>query len=490
MKTSTALSAIFMPLFCLFLFACERGPDEDRLREQVQQMLETEFKAGLFEVVSLKRLGSAPSKEQATADERLIVYFNTRLKFLEDYNLSAWDQLSIGSLSFLLGATEDGISGFHPGGNQQGDILEVHGTAQYALRSGDWQAVRFESDGTEGQVKAKEPKVKKLLDSLNATYEASSARLGGKEIAILEKELSQANRKINRQLDALGNVYSMASGPEGGSYYVIAQALEDHLRDKKVRTNNYETEGSAENCRLVQNNAIDIAMTQNNVATMAYLGVDSFKTKGAMPDIRAIASLYPELVHIVVPQDAGILSLQQLKGKRIDIGLPDSGSRIDALKILQAAGLKLSDFSAVSEQDLKSAIAALKKGELDAFFITIEAPTPALQTLAATFPIAFLPLELNNLERKANWLSAYMPMRMPAHTYPGQAQSISTLGVSALLIAHKDLPDKRVWDLLDAMMQSLDVLAEENVKAAFISQQTAQTGITIPLHPGAQAYFE
>ena len=490
MKTSYALYFVLMPLFCLFLAACERGPEESRLRDQVQQMLETEFKPGLFEVVTLKRLGSAPSKEKATADERLIVYFNTRLKFLEDYNLSAWDQLSIGSLSFLLGATEDGISGFHPGGNQRGDILEVHGTAQYALRSGDWQAVRFISDGTEGQVEAEEPKVKRLLDSLNATYEANSARLGGKEIAIMEKELGQATRKINRQLDALGNVYSMVSGPEGGSYYVIAQALEDHLRHKKVKTNNYETEGSAENCRLVQNNAIDIAMTQNNVATMAYQGVDFFKTKGAMPDLRAIASLYPELVHIVVPQSSGIESLQDLKGKRIDIGLPNSGSRIDALKIIQAAGLKLSDFSAVSEKDLKSVIASLKKEELDAFFVTIEAPTPELQTLAATFPISFLPLELDSLERKADWLSAYLPITMPAHTYPRQAQSISTLGVSALLIAHKDLEDKRVRVFLDTLMQSLDALAEESVKAAFISRQTAQAGITIPLHPGAQAYFE
>lgn len=489
MKTPFSF-VVLLPLICVLLVACERGPNDDQLREQIQQMLETDFKAGLFEVVSLKRLGSTPSKEQATTDERLIVYFNTRLKFLEDYNLSAWDQLNIGSLSFLLGATEDGLSGFRPGGNQQGDILEVHGTTQYALRSGDWQSIRFASDGTEGQVKTEEPKVKKLLDSLNATYEANSARLGGKEIAILEKELNQANRKINRQLDALGNVFSMASGPEGGSYYVIAQALENHLRKKKVRTNNYETEGSAENCRLVQNNAIDVAMTQNNVATMAYQGSDFFKTKGAMSDIRAIASLYPELVHIVVLQESGIESLQDLKGKRIDIGLPNSGSRIDALKILLAAGLKLSDFSAVTELDLKSAIAALKNGELDAFFVTIEAPTPALQSLAATNPISFLPLELSNLERKADWLKAYIPITMPAHTYPRQATSISTLGVSALLIAHKDLPDKRVWVLLDAMMQSLGAMAEDSVKAAFISRQTAQTGITIPLHPGARSYFE
>jgi TRAP transporter TAXI family solute receptor len=453
-------------------------------------MLETEFKAGLFEVLSLKRLGSTPSKEQATADERLIVYYNARLKFLEDYNLSTWDQLNIGSLSFLLGATEDGISGFHPGGNQQGDILQIHGTAQYALRSGNWQVVRFDSDGTEGQAQVEVPKVERLLDSLNTTYEENSARLGGKEIGILEKELSQAVRKINRQLDALANVFSMASGPEGGSYYVISQALEDHLHHKKVRTNNYETEGSAENCRLVQNKAIDIAMTQNNVVTMAYQGIDFFKSRGAMPDLRAIASLYPELVHIVVPMDAGIESLQDLRGKRIDIGLPNSGSRIDAFKILQAAGLKLSDFSAVGEKDLKSAIAALRKGELDAFFVTIEAPTPALQELAATFPVRFLPLNLKTFKQDAGWLTAYMPMTMPANTYPQQSQNIATLGVSALLIAHKDLPDKSVWDLLDAVMQSLELLAEESVKAAFISRQTAQTGITIPLHPGAQAYFE
>ena len=282
----------------------------------------------------------------------------------------------------------------------------------------------------------------------------------------------------------------MASGPQGGRYHGIAQLLEDHLRRNEVRTNNYETQGSAENCALVQDRAIDIAMAQNNVAAMAYQGVDFFKDQGAMTDLRAVASLYPELVHIVVPQSSDIASLQDLKGKRIDIGLPHSGSRIDALKILQAAGLKLSDFAAVTEQDLRSAIAALQLDELDAFFITIEAPTAALQNLAVAFPIRLLALDTEGFELDAEPFNAYMPMTIPANTYPRQNQSVTTIGVSALFIAHKDLPDQRIWDLLDAMMQSLDALAEESVKAAYISRQTAQTGITIPLHPGAQAYFE
>ena len=491
MKSFTAFRLVLLSLIILSFTACSRGPNETHLHEQIQNMLETGFKPGLFEVMTLKRVGSAPASDKLTGDERLIVYFNTQLKFLEDYNLTSWGQLGIGTLSFLLGATENGISGFHAGGNKKGDILQVYGTAVYALRSGDWLPVDFRiKNGDNGLAQAETPKVRQLLDSLNATYEANSERLGGKEISILEKELSRATRKINRQLDVLENVYSIASGPEGGFYYQIAQTLEDHLRGKKIRINNYETEGSAENCSLVQDKAIDIAMSQNNVAAMAYNGSGFFREKGAMQDLRAVASLYPEVVHIVVVEDSGFKSLMDLKGKRINIGSPNSGSRIDALKALDVSGLKLSDFSAVTEKSLKDSIAALQAGEVDAFFFTTQAPAPALQTLAATFPIRFLPLDIERFEKDDDGHSDYLSMTIPAYTYPRQSQTIPTIGVSALFIANKDLPDKRVWDLLDAMMRSLDALAEENVKAAFISRQTAQTGITLPLHPGAQAYFE
>jgi len=491
MKPSFLFRFVLLSLICLWLTGCERGPDETQLQNQIQNRLETEFKLGLFDVLSLKRVGSAPSSDKITGDERLIIYYNTQLKFLEDYNLSSWGQLGIGSLSFLLGATENGVSGFHVGGNQKGDILQVYGTALYALRSGDWQPVNFSiANDDNGPAQAKAPKVKEILDSLNATYEANSARLGGKEIGILEKELSRAARKINRQLDVMENVYSIASGPEGGYYYEIAQTLEDHLRNKKVRANNYETEGSVENCSLVQNKAIDIAMTQSNVAALAYHGAGFFREKGAMPDLRAVASLYPEVVHIVVAKASGFESLLDLKAKRIDIGLPNSGTRIDALKVLDASGLKLSDFSAVTENALKDSIAALKTDKVDAFFFTTQAPAPALQTLAATYPIRFLPLDIEHFEKGDEKHSDYMSMTIPANTYPRQSLTIPTIGVTALFIANKELPDQRVWDLLDAMMRSLDALAEENVKAVFISRQTAQTGITLPLHPGAQAYFE
>lgn len=486
-----AIRILLLTILVLLLSACQRGPEESDLKVQIGSLLETEFSPGVFQLNSLKRTGSAPTSDKETGDERLIVYYNARLAFLKDYNLSARDTLGINTLAFLLGATDQGISGFKPGGNQKGDTLEVYGTAHYALRNGQWQAVSIVAN-TPGYANENttSSKVAGLLGSLTQTYENNAGRLGGKEMQILDRELSSANRKINRQLDVLDNVYSIGSGPKGGNYFEITRMLDQHLSKRKIKTNSYETEGSVENCKLVQSNAIDLAITQNNVAAMAYQGKGLFRDSGAMTNLRAVASLFPEIIHIVVPKESNIQSLHDLKGKRIDIGLPESGSRLDALNILNAAGLKLSDFAQVSENGLKQSSRQLKKGELDAFFTTIESPSLTIQKLAASGNIRFLSLDQTLLQSASEALPNYITLEIPAYTYPKQRKRVYTLGVSALMVANQNLPDQKVWDFLDAIMRSLDELAEDNYKAAFISRQDAQTGITIPMHPGALAYFE
>jgi hypothetical protein len=89
--------------------ACERGPDVSILKQQLSETLEQGFKSGLFELVSLRRMGSAPQRDAETGNARLIVYFNTQLRFREAQDLTAWDELNGASLAYLLGASESGI---------------------------------------------------------------------------------------------------------------------------------------------------------------------------------------------------------------------------------------------------------------------------------------------------------------------------------------------------------------------------------------------
>ncbi len=283
-------------------------------------------------------------------------------------------------------------------------------------------------------------------------------------------------------------VYSVASGPREGMYYRNMSAFENYLSKKTVKIRNYQTDGSVENCNLLQNNSVDMAIVQSNIAAMAFRGQGLFKKSGPLRDLRALASLYPEMLHIIVSAKSGITSLDDLKGKRIDIGLPESGSRVDALHLFEVLGYRLSDFSEVREDGLAGAIDALKKGTLDGLFVTIHAPARVLQDLAAFEAIRIISL---NKKRVQDLVSAgvYIPYTLPAKTYPGQDQPVNSIGVTAMLINNQGMPDERVSELLDTILRSVNAVARKEMRTAFISRQTAQTGVSIPLHPAAEKFY-
>lgn len=470
----------------VLLTACERGPDAQSLQTQVQTTLDQQFKEGLFEVVSLKRTGSAPFTDKASADDKLTVYFNARIRFLSDYNLTAWDSLNFATLGYLLGATEKGIEGVSTGGNKKDDLLKVFGTSTYALRSGQWRPVPSRSHVP--AVGESTSETKQLIDELQSVYQQTADRRGGIEAKIVDKEIRIAVRKINTQLDQLKKIYSVASGPREGMYYRNMQAFEEYLRNKAIKIRNYQTDGSVENCTLLQNKSVDVAIVQSNIAAMAFRGQGLFKKSGPLRDLRALASLYPEMVHVIVTKKSGITTLEGLRGKRIDIGLPESGSRVDALRIIEALDYRLSDFAEVREKGLAGAIDALKNGKLDGFFITIHAPARALQDLAASEEIRILPLNEKRV-RDLTSKGIYIPYTLPAKTYPGQVQPVTTIGLTSMLIGNQAMPDERVSELLDTMLKSVNAVARKEMRAAFISRQTAQTGISIPLHPAAEKFY-
>ncbi len=107
---------------------------------------------------------------------------------------------------------------------------------------------------------------------------------------------------------------------------------------------NLATQGSVENCQLVQAGGVDLAIVQSNIAALAIEGKGPFKEGGRLPDIRALSALFPEYLQLVVAKGADIKDLSALKGKRIDIGLPNSGTRVDTLRLLDALGLRLLGF--------------------------------------------------------------------------------------------------------------------------------------------------
>ena len=265
------------------------------------------------------------------------------------------------------------------------------------------------------------------------------------------------------------------------------------------------TQGSIENALLVGSGQVEAAFIAADIARWAYSGrspqVRSCRgapesgtallaKSGAINNLRAIAALFPEGVHLVARADAKIKTLADLKGKRVAMGEPSSGTLAEARLVLEAAGLSECRLKPQYLR-LSEAAAQLERGTLDAFFVTGGDPVPAISDVASMIPVRLVPVigtARTKLERQFG-LSA---MTIPGATYPGIDADIQTVGTTALFVVSADAPDELVYEITKALWQDATrrILDNGHPAGRRIRFENALKGITIPLHPGALRYYK
>ncbi len=468
----------------------KRGPDADRLREEVRARIDRDFKPDLLELRSLVRRGSSP-----LPGGRLVVYWDATLALRSDYDWSAWERLSPASLAGVLGAAEKGIAGISPGGNKAGDILYVYGTSAYERDGDAWKpahlAARAEARGPPATdaagVAAPRSDAHRLIEALAALVETAPAGFRrGPESKVVAEELARALELIRLRLDRLKRVYVFASGPEGGEYDRTAERALAVVARRGLQTRNARTAGSVENVGLLDRGEAEVAIIESEVAALAAAGKGPFAGGGPVARLRALASLFPEPVHVVVPADGPIRALADLKGKRVDIGPPGSGSQFDAVAVLGAHGVALGDLGEVRREGRAAAVERLAAGTLDALITTIAAPARELQDLAAKRRLRLVPLEEAAVRRLAAEHKGLVPLVVPGNTYEGEAETRATVAATALLCATEAAHELEVEAILDILFGPA---AGGGAAGAKISRRTAGEGVTIPLHPAAERWL-
>jgi len=194
-------------------------------------------------------------------------------------------------------------------------------------------------------------------------------------------------------------------------------------------------------------------------------------------------------VHIVVPAQSSIRSVEDLRGKRVDLGTPKSGSRINALAVLQAHKIAIKDLAEARGEGPQTAMQQMRVGQVDALFTTIGAPARELQRLAAQYPIRLIPISAAAAKRLTADQPGLVAINLPANTYPGQAEQIPTIAATAVLVATSDMPQDEAKAVIELVYEGTDYLAFGSAQGVKISKRTGLRGIAIPLHPAAAAYF-
>lgn len=282
---------------------------------------------------------------------------------------------------------------------------------------------------------------------------------------------------------------NIGTGGTAGTYYPLGGAMAEILKANipGVNATAESTGASSANINMLNQGEIELALVQNDVSYYADLGIELFEEQGKIEGLRAIATLYPEVCQIITTKNTGITSVADFAGKKIAVGAAGSGVEANARQILAAYGLSYED---IKPQYLSFAEAAagLKDGNIDAGFITAGTPTSAVLDLSAQNQVVLISIDDAIADQLVEEYPFYTKVLIPADVYNTEAD-VQTLAVKAMLATTDKMSEEMAYNITKAIFENLDKLAAAHTAGKSVSLETAQEGISIPLHPGAEKYF-
>lgn len=285
--------------------------------------------------------------------------------------------------------------------------------------------------------------------------------------------------------------FRIGTGGTAGTYYPVGGMIANSVSQPgKIVVTAQATNGSLANVTAIAGGQMESGFSQSDVATWAYHGGGLFEGKPKLSDLRMIANLYPESVHLVVKKGSGIRSVADLRGKRVSLDEPGSGTLVNARMILAAYGLKEAD---IRPEYLKPNQAGdkLKDGGLDAFFFVGGSPAGAIAELASSGT----GIELVSLTgAQADALRQSNPYfavdNIAAGTYK-DVPAVQTLAVGAQWVTSAKVDTETVYQITKALFSdnTQKALQAGHAKGKFITRENAVKGVGIPYHPGAEKFY-
>ena len=286
--------------------------------------------------------------------------------------------------------------------------------------------------------------------------------------------------------------FRIGTGGTAGTYYPVGGMIANAVSQPgKIVATAQASNGSVANVNAVAGGAMESGFSQSDVATWAYTGTGVYEGKPKVADLRMIANLYPESIHLVVKKGSGIKSVADLKGKRVALDEPGSGTLVNARTVLAAYGVKESDIKP-EYSNPNQAGDKLNDGALDAFFFVGGAPAGAIAELASSGAgIELVPLAGPQAEalRKSN---PYLAVdTIPAGTYK-DVPAVQTMAMGAQWVTSAKADTETVYQITKALYSKAaqDALAAGHAKGKFITKENAVKGVGIPFHPGAEKFYK
>lgn len=282
---------------------------------------------------------------------------------------------------------------------------------------------------------------------------------------------------------------NVLTGGTSGVYYPMGVALTKIYGEKisGSRPSVQATKASVENLTLLQQGKGEIAFTLGDSLAFAWEGNEEAGFKSKLDKLRGVAAIYPNYIQVVATKDSGIRTLADLKGKRLSVGAPKSGTELNARAILGAAGITYKDLGKVEYLPFAESVELMKNRQLDATLQSAGLGVASIRDLANSVEIVVVEVPAAIVEKVG---LPYVKATIPANTYQGQTTDVQAAAVVNYLVTRADLKDDVVYAKTKAMFENLPDLVAAHSAGKAIKLETALEGMPVPMHPGALRYFK
>jgi TRAP transporter TAXI family solute receptor len=290
---------------------------------------------------------------------------------------------------------------------------------------------------------------------------------------------------------------TIGTGGITGVYYptggVIAKIVNKKRKDYGIRVTVEATDGSVFNINAIISGDLEFGLVQSDTQFQAVKGLGDWKEKGPQKELRAVCSLHPETVTLLATVDSNIKKIEELRGKRVNIGNVGSGPRQNSIDALKAAGLDYeSDLRAESIKPA-DAPAYLQDGRLDALFYTVGHPSGAFkEATVGTTKTRFIPVAGPGIEKMLAEKTYYTKSVVPIKLYPAavnEEENVESFGVKATLCTSAKVPAEIVYVITKELFENFEEFKSQQPAYASMTKAGMLENLTAPFHPGAEKYF-
>ena len=286
---------------------------------------------------------------------------------------------------------------------------------------------------------------------------------------------------------------TIGTGGVTGTYYptggAICRMMNKEKKTTGIRCSVESTGGSVYNVNTINAGELDFGISQSDTAYQAYHGEGKFKDK-AIKGLRSVLAIYPELLAFVVRKSSGIKTLADIKGKKINIDIPGSGTRMTTDIVLDAFGIKHSDLALANELKSSEGPTMLKDNKIDGYFGVFGHPTANIKDASNSVDIDLVAIDGKPIDELVAKFPYYAKGVISGSFYKGVEHDTPSIGVKAVLVTKDSIDDKIVYTLAKTILDNFDAFKKLHPAYKTITKESLLNGLAVPQHPGAIKAFK